>query len=131
MILNLTQHAATDEQRAAGAIEVAAADKKRLTAALTFNDAPTLRSMLDAVRVVADMADVYGIRNVMVGCAPWLQCELIEELEHRGYSAWFAFSRRESVDQPQPDGSVRKVAIFRHVTWIHATLLSTCESFVQ
>jgi len=30
---------------------------------------------------------------------------------------WFAHSNRESVDQPQADGSVRKVAVFRHVGW--------------
>ena len=29
----------------------------------------------------------------------------------------YAFSKRESVDLPQPDGSIRKVAVFRHEGW--------------
>jgi hypothetical protein len=38
----------------------------------------------------------------------------------RGITALYSFSTRESVDQPQPDGSVRKVAVFRHTGWVEA-----------
>lgn len=30
---------------------------------------------------------------------------------------WYAYSERQSVDQPQADGSVRKVAVFVHKGW--------------
>ena len=35
-----------------------------------------------------------------------------------GVPAVYAFSVRESVEQPQPDGSVRKVNVFRHVGFV-------------
>lgn len=30
---------------------------------------------------------------------------------------WYAYSERQSVDQPQADGSVRKIAVFVHKGW--------------
>ena len=30
----------------------------------------------------------------------------------------FAHTERKSVDEPQPDGSVKKVAVFQHVKWL-------------
>ena len=30
----------------------------------------------------------------------------------------FAHSERVSIDEPQPDGSVRKVSIFKHLGWV-------------
>jgi len=43
---------------------------------------------------------------------------LARRLESVGLKPVFAFSKRESVDQPQPDGSVRKVAVFRHIGFV-------------
>jgi hypothetical protein len=37
------------------------------------------------------------------------------ELEHKNL---FAHSERKSVDESQPDGSVKKVAVFQHVKWL-------------
>lgn len=33
------------------------------------------------------------------------------------FEVWYANSKRESVDLPQPDGSVKKVSNFRHLNW--------------
>ena len=40
---------------------------------------------------------------------------LEEALRYRGILPLYAFSRRESREETDPDGSVRKVAVFRHL----------------
>ena len=44
--------------------------------------------------------------------------ELEAALRQQGFTPLYAFSVRESADQTQPDGSVRKVAVFRHVGFV-------------
>jgi hypothetical protein len=39
-------------------------------------------------------------------------------LEWRGIWPLYAFSRREVQEEPQPDGSVKKVSVFRHVGFV-------------
>lgn len=45
---------------------------------------------------------------------------LAEALRKRGFEPLFAFSRRESVEETMPDGSVRKTTVFRHVSFVPA-----------
>ena len=54
----------------------------------------------------------------MIGGAPFLLPILAEELREVGIDPLLAFSRRDTVEQTQPDGSVRKVAVFRHVGFV-------------
>ena len=54
----------------------------------------------------------------MIGGAPWLMGTLETKLREYGIQPMYAFSRRESVEQKQPDGSVRKVNVFRHAGWV-------------
>ena len=58
--------------------------------------------------------------SVMIGGAPFLMAALERELvDTWGMRPVYAFSVRESVDSVQPDGTVRKTAIFRHGGFIH------------
>jgi hypothetical protein len=50
----------------------------------------------------------------MIGGAPYLMAPLEVALRAHGITPLYAFSVRESVEQTQPDGSVRKIAVFRH-----------------
>jgi len=39
---------------------------------------------------------------------------LEKAIRGKGFSPVYAFSKRESEDIPQPDGSIKKVLVFRH-----------------
>jgi len=125
MILNLTQHPATPEQIAAGVVDLQPEDAAYVRRWLT---AETLESVLEwtdmdtdapeghgsrdeRAAIIADRAAELGATRAMIGGAPWLMGPLERELRERGIQSLYAFSRRESVEERQPDGSVRKVNI--------------------
>lgn len=121
-MLNLTQHSATPEQLAAGVIDPtgwAAADIREL---LTFDQLPSRQEITDRARYLADLARALLDSGdaVMIGGAPYLMPALERELAALGLEAHYAFSVRESVEQVQPDGSVRKVNTFRHAGFVPA-----------
>lgn len=126
MILNLTQHAATPEQVAAGVRDVPAGHRARLTAALTFDAPPTVRDVLSRAAALAQLAleacHELGSTpdEAMVGGAPYLMAPLERALMDVCIQPIYSFSVRESIDQMQADGAVRKVAIFRHGGFVEA-----------
>jgi len=44
----------------------------------------------------------------------------VDALRDQGIEPVYAFSVRESIEQTQPDGSVRKVNVFRHAGFVDA-----------
>ena len=58
--------------------------------------------------------------HAMIGGALWLMAPLAAALREQGIEAVFAFSVRETEEQKQADGSVRKVAVFRHAGFVPA-----------
>lgn len=56
--------------------------------------------------------------RVMIGGAPYLMAPLEEALLKRGLRPVYAFSKREIVETPLPDGGVEKKMIFRHLGFI-------------
>jgi hypothetical protein len=111
--VNLTQHDATPEQRC-----IEPPDKARVQRLITFDSPPRLAEMIDRAKSLADIAVGMGATHAMIGGAPYFMATLEEALCERGIEPVYSFSRRESVDSPQPDGSVRKVATFRHSGWV-------------
>lgn len=131
MILNLTQHPATPDQIAAGVVDLPGEEHAALVGALTFDECPINDEVAQRAHTIAEIAaysDRFGEQGApmpgrdraMIGGAPWLMGPLAEELRQRGLEPVFAFSKREVVEQAQPDGSVRKVAVFRHAGWVPA-----------
>lgn len=59
-----------------------------------------------------------GRGRVMVGGAPWFMSALCVSLKERGFNPVFSFTERQSIDEPQGDGSVKKVSVFNHVGFI-------------
>jgi hypothetical protein len=132
MILNLTQHNATPEQEAQLVVEPRMC-KAEIQKLLTFDEIPT-KEEIDArakelARIAASEASMYAgdtdnevwITRVMIGGAPYLMGALekaIIECTDWGFCPVYAFSKRESVDQVQPDGSVKKTAVFRHCGFV-------------
>lgn len=116
MILNVTQHPASPEQREAGVVDA----PYTLAGALTFEELPTRDEIETRAIWLADLARDEGAEAAMIGGAPYLMPALERTLRERGITPLYAFSLRESVEQTQPDGSVRKVNVFRHAGFIAA-----------
>ena len=126
LTLNLTQHAATPEQFTAFVMALDTPEQTAEVAALlTVDELPSPEEVRARAWKLANIAQAWVHRHdlpvgtqVMIGGAPWLMTALARRLEALGLKPVFAFSKRESADQPQPDGSVRKVAVFRHVGFV-------------
>ena len=124
-MLNLTQHPATPEQVAAGVIDVNSQDRAALSAWLTFDTLPTQAEVFERAQVLAGIVagDSKSVRcdphtQALIGGAPFLMAPLEAALSARGITAFYAFSVRESIEQTQQDGSVRKIATFKHAGFV-------------
>ncbi len=130
-ILNLTQHAATADQIAAGVVEPA--DKVLVQALITFDELPDQIRLKAYAQTLAQMARQDGFDSVMIGGAPFFMPVLQAALQERGIKVLYAFSVRESRDEKLPDGSVKKTQVFRHAGFVEATqcrlLFSTHQSW--
>ena len=124
MIINLTQHKATTDQLAAGVKDFSDEDRVYLSEALNFSSVPTMEVIYDRVEKLNGLAHKEGHfgTQVMIGGALWLMAPLIRRLMLEGFRPVFAFSVRESVDEVQADGSVKKVAVFKHAGFVEAIL---------
>jgi len=124
MILNLTQHAATPEQIAAGVVDLRVAKRAALCELLTFDSLPNREAIDAAAEAISLLANSElpeeDGQSAMIGGAPWLMAALETALAEQRITPVYAFSVRESVEQVQPDGSVRKINIFRHTGFVDA-----------
>ena len=130
MIINLTQHAATAEQVAVGVVDLPAEQREALIDALTFESIPDAEEIRDRAHDIAELACFNGLggddgddpfpSHAMIGGALWLMAPMAKELRLRSIEPVFAFSVRETEEKVQPDGSVKKVAIFRHAGFVQA-----------
>lgn len=115
-VLNLTQHNATPDQMQAGVVEPEG--KAEIRELLTFEELPTDRHVWERACTLARLARVecekLGAKKVMIGGAPFLMAYLQRALNLHGLDAVFAFSKRVTVEEPQPDGTVKKTQIFKH-----------------
>lgn len=129
--MNLTQHQATADQIAAGVFDLPAATRADLQALLTFGELPDeheIRARAEQIAGIAalcssaeDRGGAGGVAiQAMIGGALWLMAPLAAALRECGIEPVFAFSVRETEEQKQPDGSVRKVAVFRHSGFVPA-----------
>lgn len=126
-IVNLTQHTPTPEQTAAGVVQdprMNEGDLGTLTQVLTFasiEEATEQDALVRRAEALATRAAKAGYTAAMIGGAPFFMASLERALRMHGVKPLYAFSQRESVDETQADGSVRKVAVFRHVGFVEAT----------
>ena len=129
MILNLTQHNATPEQKAQLVVEPRMC-KAKIQKLLTFEEIPTKEEIEARAKELAEIAvseanhyagetdNKIWITRVMIGGAPYLMGALENAVRECGFTPVYAFSKRESEEIPQPDGSVRKVQVFRHTGFV-------------
>lgn len=117
-ILNLTQHQASAEQVADGVVEPA--DKETVKQLLTFNSLPTREEIEKRAEALVNIVKEAKVCDVMLGGAPYLMGVLEVKLKAMCITPLYSFTERRSEDQPQPDGSIKKVAVFRHIGWVEA-----------
>jgi hypothetical protein len=121
IIWNFTQHLATPEQREQGVRDLPEEFRQKLVEFLTFEDIPDDEDIQihvgELLCLLCYIDAKYGDR-IMIGGAPFLMERLSAALRHSQYRPVFAFSRRESVEQVMPDGTVRKTAVFRHLGFV-------------
>ncbi len=125
-VLNFTQHRCTPEQLAAGILDCPDSYFEKLQKLLTFDELPNHPEVWQRACLIADLFEQVAVDlaydysseeaslQVMIGGAPFLMSNLEDAFAENGIAVYYAFSRRESIEQPQPDGSVKKVATFRH-----------------
>ena len=88
---------------------------------MTFDALPTQAEIAAAAASLAWLADESGKAVAMIGGAPFLMSSLEVALTEIGIRPIYAYSRRESVEQAQADGSVRKAAVFKHLGFVPAS----------
>lgn len=115
-IINLTQHATTTEQFEAGVVPCN--DQEELKRLLTFNGVPSRTTLQQRAESVAKMAQAYT--RAMIGGAPFFMATLEKELIRRGIAPMYAFSMRETAEEVQADGSMKKTSVFKHKGWVKA-----------
>ena len=123
MIINLTQHAATAAQIAAGVTDLSTTDKEMVSEMLTFNDLPAAGSIEAKANALADYAALVMVgvdipHYAMIGGAPYLMSALENALIARDINPLYAFSRRVSVESTDDAGVVTKTNVFEHAGWV-------------
>ena len=118
MILNLTQHKATPAQVEAGVVEPSDWSKDQIRQILTFEEIPDRSELLRRAEQLTVIAANYRASRVMVGGASYFMEPLCVTLREWDITPVFAFSRRESVEETLPDGSVRKSQVFQHLGFV-------------
>ena len=113
-MINLTQHVASPEQIANGVVEPE--DKAAVQALLTFDTIPNAKDLQERAKKLAEIAKGYS--SAMIGGAPYLMAPLEKALRASYTQTYYAFSRRESVEEIKEDGTVVKKTVFRHVGFV-------------
>lgn len=120
MIINLTQHPATPEQRAEGVFDLSGEMLDYLKTLLNFEGLPTVGEVYDRAGKLADITGEFECRKALIGGAPFLMAPLANSLNEKGIEPLCAFSKRDSVEETLSDGTVKKVSVFRHAGFVPA-----------
>lgn len=119
-VCNLTQHEPTDAQHQAGVARHPDEFRDQVSELLDFRDLPSRQEVREKARDLAELAAHAGYLRAMIGGAPFLMAPLEAALREQGITPLYAFSRRESVEVADPDGSVRKISVFQHLGFVEA-----------
>lgn len=123
-IINLTQHKATAEQLTLGVVDLPYSKREELQKLLTFEELDNgyIYVMKERAERIADLAESAicdeNNRVVMIAGAPFFMSTLEKALSRRDIQVCYAFSRRESAETVNADGTVSKTAVFKHAGFI-------------
>ena len=121
-IINLTQHPATPEQVAAAVFDMQGEALENLKSLLTFDAPPSKEEMRQRAIALCALAEDYhaAVSAAMIGGAPFFMGALETQLKRLGIQPLYAFSTRVVEEKTLPDGSVKKMAVFRHQGFVEA-----------
>ena len=111
-IVNLTQHLATEQQKAQGVFEPT--QKEEVRKLLTFEGLPTGEEVIKRAVKLARIAAEEEADAAMIGGAPFLMRFLEDALVFHGIEPVYAFSKRVTEEYVNDDGTVVKKQIFKH-----------------
>ena len=119
MILNLTQHLATAEQREAKVFEPK--NKKLIAELLTFNSIPSSSAIHSRVKLLLKEVgwerEVVDFNQVLIGGAPFLMSPLEYELFQNNFLPLYSFTNRV-VEEIEKNGIVEKTSSFKHIGFV-------------
>ncbi|MGQ9545946.1 MAG: hypothetical protein ACUVTR_02105 [Dehalococcoidia bacterium] len=131
LVLNLTQHNATPEQIAQGVIEPPRALKGEIQAYLTFTSLHEFtrehlveyltrraNGLVDLAKRWLEQLPPQDTPACMIGGAPYFMPILQRRLKEEGFRVLFSFSDRVAEEKQNPDGSVVKTQVFKHLGFI-------------
>lgn len=123
--INLTQHDLTQDQIEAGAYEPTPEDKAKIKKLLTFDEPPTYVDLFNRAHEISKIVREggYNAKCALIGGAPYFMCHLENSLLGNDIVPVYAFSKRVSVEEQQPDGSVVKKNVFKHEAFISNRVL--------
>jgi hypothetical protein len=119
-IFNLTQHQATPDQIKAGVKPRTKDEQSKVQELLSFDAAPSGEEIVARAIRLARLAKESGCDKAMIGGAPYLMAALQQALLNAGVEPLYAFTQRVSADSVQPDGTIKKISVFRHSGWVSA-----------
>jgi hypothetical protein len=113
----LTDDQVNDAKASLGVNEVVqlvtdnALQARTIPASMSFRDVEML-----ANEIVTD-AENQGATHFSIMGEPALVCSAMINAHHRDLTCVQSTTERVSQDLPQPDGTVKKVSVFKHVQW--------------
>lgn len=119
MILNLTQHKATQDQIDQGVVDFDDETRAEISKLLTFDKLPDHHEM---IKRACDLVTILRLKNhirceVMIGGAPFFMSTLERALYMNEFDPVFAFSKRVSVEK-EVNGKIVKTNEFKHIGFV-------------
>lgn len=127
-VINLTQHRVTPEQAKEGIFDLSEGLREKLVNLLTFPADYCREDLEKAAEAIVEIVKTVDCLRAMIGGLPAFMPVLEKALIKEGVAVCYARSERVSVDQAMPDGSVRKVATFKHagLYWASQAMHACC-----
>ena len=120
MILNLTKHRGTPEQKVEGVEDLPATERMELLKLLSFAAPPSAANIQARAARIAGFAYRTNADYAMIGGAQFLMEPLANALRAAGITPLYAFARRVAAERAMPNGEVHKYGIFKHVAFVEA-----------
>lgn len=120
-LFNLTQHSLTEDQVQGNEVfRRNAVPNDVVCSRLTFEEIPTYEEMVERAVELTRIVMQHGAEYALIGGAPYFMPILERELYRQNIIPVYAFSKRESKEIKESDGTIKKITTFKHVGWIKA-----------
>lgn len=120
-IFNLTQHTMTAEQIGNNEVfRIESVPGDIVNDRLTFNEMPTAEEMAERALELSRIAAQHSAEAALIGGAPYFMPFIEKALLKLNIIPLYSFSKRESVERKNADGTIVKTSVFKHIGYIQA-----------